>query len=100
VTSDVSAGSAAMSRGGHWSVGALLLAGERGAVAEDEGSTIVWKKSSKSNSGSCVEVAFVSGTVLIRDSRNADGGVLATSPMAWIVFLTRVREAGFELRPG
>jgi hypothetical protein len=69
-------------------------------VAEDEGSTIVWRKSSKSNSGSCVEVAFVPGSVLIRDSRRTDGGVLATSPMAWAAFLERVRRAEFDRPPG
>lgn len=66
-------------------------------MAEDEGPTIVWKKSSKSNSGSCVEVAFVLGSVLIRDSKRADGPVLTTSAPAWTAFLAHVREAKLDL---
>jgi Domain of unknown function (DUF397) len=68
-------------------------------VAEDERSTIVWKKSSWSNSGNCVEVAFASGHVLIRDSKDAGGPVLATSPLAWVALLAGIREAEFDLPP-
>ena len=48
---------------------------------------IAWRKSTKSNSGGCVEVAFADGSVLVRDSANRDGVVLRMSPAAWSAFL-------------
>ena len=67
-------------------------------MAEDEGSTIVWRKSTTSNSDGCVEVAFVRGLVLIRDSRNMVSPVLSASPVAWAAFLARARDSEFDLR--
>ncbi|WP_326551676.1 DUF397 domain-containing protein [Micromonospora sp. NBC_01813] len=51
----------------------------------------VWRKSSRSGDtgGDCVEVAGnVPGRVLVRDSKDRDGGTLAFSPAAWTTFLT------------
>ncbi|MGZ3144055.1 DUF397 domain-containing protein [Lentzea chajnantorensis] len=45
----------------------------------------IWRKSSRSGSngaGNCVEVAL-SQDALVRDSKNADGEVLAFSTTAW-----------------
>jgi hypothetical protein len=56
----------------------------------EEPVSIVWRKSRASNSGGCVEVAFVDGSVLIRDSVNRAGPLLSLSPTAWAVFLARV----------
>jgi len=52
-----------------------------------------WRKSSKSGSnGACVEVAdYGSGTVMVRDTTNRDGGTLAFSGAAWSTFLASVR---------
>ncbi|MFV2018945.1 DUF397 domain-containing protein [Micromonospora sp. LOL_023] len=50
-----------------------------------------WRKSSRSGDtgGDCVEVAGnVPGRVLVRDSKDRDGGTLAFSPTAWTTFLT------------
>lgn len=66
-------------------------------MAEDEGSTIVWRKSTASNSNGCVEVALVCGSVLIRDSQDKDGAMLSASPVAWAAFLTRARDSEFDL---
>lgn len=43
---------------------------------------LIWKKSSYSgsNGGDCVEVAETRDQVLIRDSKDPDGPVLAVSP--------------------
>ncbi|WJK42663.1 DUF397 domain-containing protein [Solwaraspora sp. WMMA2056] len=52
----------------------------------------VWRKSSRStdNGGNCVEVAGnLPGRVLVRDSKDRDGGTLAFSPTAWTSFLTQ-----------
>ncbi|GAA0572643.1 DUF397 domain-containing protein [Actinomadura livida] len=45
-------------------------------------STAVWRKSSRSsnNGGDCVEVARISDTVAIRDSKNPHGAKLLLTP--------------------
>jgi len=51
-----------------------------------------WRKSTKSDSGSCVEVADnLPGRVLVRDTKDRDGGTLAFPPAAWSAFVTKVR---------
>lgn len=55
-----------------------------------------WRKSSRSNGqgGNCVEVADnLSGVVLVRDSKDRDGGTLTFTPAAWRSFV------GFARRP-
>ncbi|MEV7332128.1 DUF397 domain-containing protein [Micromonospora sp. NPDC093244] len=50
-----------------------------------------WRKSTKSgsNGGDCVEVADnLPGVVLVRDTKNRDGGTLAFAPAAWRAFVT------------
>ncbi|TDC43104.1 DUF397 domain-containing protein [Micromonospora sp. KC213] len=49
-----------------------------------------WRKSTKSgnNGGDCVEVADnLAGTVLVRDTKDRDGGTLVFSPEAWRGFV-------------
>ena len=50
-----------------------------------------WRKSTASDSGSCVEVAALGESVLVRDSANPDGAVLGFPPAAWSVFVARLR---------
>jgi len=52
-----------------------------------------WRKSSYSQSnGHCVEVTrLVDGRIGVRDSKVADGPVLAVEPGAWASFLTELR---------
>ncbi|MFF5056045.1 DUF397 domain-containing protein [Micromonospora sp. NPDC000663] len=50
-----------------------------------------WRKSTKSgsNGGDCVEVADnLPGVVLVRDTKNRDGGTLAFAPASWRAFVT------------
>jgi hypothetical protein len=52
--------------------------------------TAQWRKSTKSgsNGGDCVEVADnLPGVVLVRDSKNRDGGTLTFSSAAWRSFV-------------
>lgn len=51
-----------------------------------------FRKSTFSNSGSanCVEVAFGSRDVFVRDSKNPDGPVLTFTPDEWAAFLDGV----------
>lgn len=47
-----------------------------------------WRKSSRSgnNGGDCVEVADAAGAVLVRDTKDRDGGTLAFTSAAWASF--------------
>jgi hypothetical protein len=54
--------------------------------------TLAWRKSTFSNgNGDCVEVAPYGLSVLVRDSRNRSGAVLALPPAQWSAFLRRIR---------
>ncbi|MGY3520040.1 DUF397 domain-containing protein [Micromonospora haikouensis] len=56
-----------------------------------------WRKSTKSggNGGSCVEVADnLPGVVLVRDTKDRDGGTLHFAPTAWRSFLRLARQPG------
>lgn len=54
-----------------------------------------WRKSSRSgpNGGGCVEVADnLPGRVLVRDSKDQSGPILAFAPTAWSAFVTTVTD--------
>ncbi|KXK58991.1 DUF397 domain-containing protein [Micromonospora rosaria] len=56
-----------------------------------------WRKStySGSNGGSCVEVADnLAGVVLVRDTKDRDGGTLAFDPTAWRGFVGLAKRIG------
>lgn len=58
-----------------------------------------WFKSSRSTANSqCVEVAFVDGSVAMRDSKNPDKGALVFGEQAWSSFITGVANGEF-VRP-
>lgn len=53
--------------------------------------------SSFSNPNNCVAVAFPeSGTILVRDSKNPDGPVLAFDSAEWDAFVKGVRAGEFD----
>lgn len=60
-----------------------------------EGS-IRWCRSSRCDSGTCVEVARIDGTIAIRDSKDVDGPVLTFSPQEWAAFIAAVRNGEFD----
>ncbi|MGA8112436.1 MAG: DUF397 domain-containing protein [Actinocatenispora sp.] len=50
-----------------------------------------WFKSTRSgNNGACVEVAFISGAVAARDSKDPAGPTLVVSTNAWTRFVRSV----------
>jgi 3-mercaptopyruvate sulfurtransferase SseA len=52
-----------------------------------------WRKSSYSaNGGSdCVEAGHIPGAVLVRDTKDRDGGTLAVSADAWSAFVASLK---------
>ncbi|WP_422772576.1 DUF397 domain-containing protein [Plantactinospora sp. WMMC1484] len=56
-----------------------------------------WRKStrSSSNQGACVEVADnLPGRVLVRDSKDRDGGTLSFGPAGWQAFVALAKRSG------
>ncbi|MGW2623010.1 DUF397 domain-containing protein [Micromonospora taraxaci] len=57
----------------------------------------LWRTATRSsnNGGDCVEVADnLPGRVLVRDSKDRDGGTLAFASAAWSSFVDGVRRSG------
>jgi hypothetical protein len=53
-----------------------------------------WHKSSRSDSGSCVEVADnLPSRILVRDSKNPQGPILTFSPPQWRGFVALTRRS-------
>jgi hypothetical protein len=52
---------------------------------------VTWRKSSFSESGNCIEVAAQDRSVLIRDSKNPEKGMLAVSSLAWRTFIQAIQ---------
>jgi Domain of unknown function (DUF397) len=51
-----------------------------------------WRKSSYSgNGGNCVEVADAASVVMVRDTKDRDGGTLAFPAGAWEAFTASLR---------
>ncbi|WP_416901293.1 DUF397 domain-containing protein [Micromonospora echinospora] len=58
-----------------------------------------WQKSSHSDDGNCVEVAYTHELVFVRDSKNGAGPVLRFGPNRWQAFIKGVRLGGLNPRP-
>lgn len=58
-----------------------------------------WYKSSRSgpNCDNCVEVAFVTGGVAVRDSKNPTGAALIFTPDEWDAFVGGTKDGEFDL---
>lgn len=55
-----------------------------------------WRRSSRCDSSTCVEVARVDGAVLLRDSERPEA-FLTFTPASWVVFLAAARAGEFDL---
>ena len=51
----------------------------------------VWRKSSFSSTGNCVEVAMIGDRVAVRDSKDRSGPVLTFERGAWTALLEALR---------
>ncbi|MCY1142899.1 DUF397 domain-containing protein [Actinoplanes sp. Pm04-4] len=59
--------------------------------------TLTWRKSTRSGAaGHCVEVAAVPSAVLMRDSKDVAGPVLAFGDAGWARFIAGVRDGEFD----
>jgi Domain of unknown function (DUF397) len=58
-----------------------------------------WRKSTRCDSGACLEVAVRDDRVLIRESDRPDGPWLEVSRASWTAFVRGVRAGEFD-RPG
>jgi len=57
-----------------------------------------WRKSTTSDSGGCVEVAYAGGVVGVRDTKaNGQGPVLEFSEQEWTAFLAGTSRGEFSL---
>lgn len=53
-------------------------------------SELTWRKSSRSSSGNCVEVAELPGAMAVRDSKDPDGGHFVVDAAAWNAFIESI----------
>ena len=56
-----------------------------------------WRKSSRSSSGACVEVAPRPDAILVRDSKNPEGAILTFGHDAFAAFVQGVTHGEFDL---
>ena len=59
-------------------------------------SRAMWRKSSRSGTNGCVEVALDPAEVAVRDSKDPSGPVLHFNANEWEAFLAGVRNGEFE----
>ncbi len=58
---------------------------------------LAWRKSLRSiGSGDCVEIAPAAGDVVVRDSKDPSGPVLAYNGVSWRTFTLEVRQGYFD----
>jgi hypothetical protein len=57
----------------------------------------VWRKSSRSGTNGCVEVALDNAEVAVRDSKDHTGPVLRFNAREWEAFLAGVRDGEFDI---
>lgn len=63
----------------------------------DDGLT-VWRKSTRSSTGNCVEIRQLLDEVLIRDSKDPDGTVLSFGTSSFRSFVAGLRAGDFDRR--
>jgi hypothetical protein len=55
-----------------------------------------WRRSSRCDSATCVEVAVAADAVGVRDGKDPDGAVLWFSLAEWSAFLAGARDGDFD----
>jgi len=68
------------------------------STEESRKQNFAWRKASRSaGNGACVEVASAPGHVAIRDSKNPDRAMLASSSSVWRSFMADVKNGDYDL---
>jgi hypothetical protein len=62
-----------------------------------DASRLAWRKSSHCSHDTCVEVARLGTQILLRDSKEQDGPMLAFRQAEWADFVEGVRRGEFDL---
>ncbi|TDC56256.1 DUF397 domain-containing protein [Actinomadura sp. KC345] len=65
-------------------------------ITPHDTSNALWRKSSRSGGGNCVEVAGARAAVAIRDSKAPGNGHLTLSARTWLTFTAQVRAGCHE----
>lgn len=60
--------------------------------SSEDGVQAIWQKSTRSGTTNCVEVAFLSDRVAVRDSKDRHGPVLLFTFAEWDAFVGGVRD--------
>jgi len=66
--------------------------------SSEDGAPATWQKSTRSGSNGCVEVAFLSDRVAVRDSKDRHGPVLLFTFAEWDAFVGGVRDGELSRR--
>ncbi len=76
---------------------AQVTEGSRMPSNGSEPSSLIWRKSSHSQCGECLEIAIpVQGFIAVRDSKDPDGAWLAYDANEWRSFVKRVKAGEFD----
>ena len=59
---------------------------------------IRWRKSTKCDTGNCVEAAELDDTVAVRDSKDPNGPILRFTKEEWSSFVAGIRDGEFDFR--
>jgi hypothetical protein len=65
-------------------------------IGESATEALRWRSSSFCTNSSCVEVCFTKDGVLVRDSKNPQGRVLAFTRAVWRDFIVGVKNGEFD----
>ena len=77
-------------------IGPVLIGGEQ--TVTGPATAPAWRKSTRSSNGSCVEVAPLSETILVRDSKDRNGPILTFDRAVFAAFIDGVTHGEFDLR--
>ncbi|SEG70060.1 protein of unknown function [Thermomonospora echinospora] len=60
---------------------------------------VVWRKSRRSDNGgqNCVEIASAEQAVVVRDSKDPEGGILAFRQSEWSAFAQRIKGGCYDI---
>ncbi len=58
--------------------------------------TVAWRRSSRCDGGTCVEVADLDTEIGVRDAKRTDGPVLRFSRSSWTAFVAGVQAGDFD----